>query len=77
MQQCNNCNSDYKTVRYISFISDEGDDENNASSNNAGDGESNDINSTGGEKELSQVSTADQIFLETTVWALSMCNNSY
>lgn len=67
MQQCSSCNSDYKTVRYISFISDEGDE--NASSNNTGDDEeeSNDVNSTGGEKELSEVSTADQIFLETTV----------
>lgn len=48
-------------------MSDEGDDE-NASSINTGDSESNDINSsTGGEKELSKISTADQIFLETTV----------
>lgn len=66
MQQCSNCISDYKAVRYISFISDEGDDE-NASSNKAGDDESNNMNSAGGEKELGEVATADQIFLETTV----------
>lgn len=72
MHQCNNFDSDNKTVRYISFISDEGDE-----SSNAVDDESNDVDSTGGKKELNEVSTADQIFLETTVWALSMCNNSY
>lgn len=65
MQQCMNCNSDYKTVRYISFMSDEGDE--NASSNNIVGDESVEENSTGGKKELKEISTADQIFLETTV----------
>lgn len=63
MQQCQNCDSDYKRIRYISFISDEGDE--HESSNNTGESNSNDINSTGGEKELAEA--ADQIFLETTV----------